>query len=69
MYLATCELIWFKLFIQELRLGKDEQMKLVCDNQATFNPVFHERTKHIEMVCNFIREKIASGYMITCFVN
>ena len=39
-------------------------MKLVCDNQ-----VFHERTKHIEVGCYFIREKNASGYMTTSFVD
>ena len=48
-------------------------MKLICDNQAvlhiSFNPVFHEMTKHIEVDCNFIREKIASGCMTTSFVN
>ena len=48
-------------------------MTLVCDNQEAlhiaFNPVFHERTKHTEVVCHFIREKIASGCMITYFVN
>ncbi|KAJ9689323.1 hypothetical protein PVL29_014817 [Vitis rotundifolia] len=63
MTLATCELIWLRQLLQELRFGKDEQMKLVCDNQAAlhiaFNPVFHERTKHIEVDCHFIREKIA----------
>ena len=73
MALATCELIWLKQLLQELRFGKDEQMTLVCDNQETlhisFNPVFHERTKHIEVDCHFIREKIASGCMTISFVN
>ncbi|RVX09440.1 Retrovirus-related Pol polyprotein from transposon RE2 [Vitis vinifera] len=73
MALATCELIWLKHLLQELRFGKDEQMKLICDNQAALhiasNPVFHERTKHIEVDCHFIREKIASGCVATSFVN
>ncbi|RVW51938.1 Retrovirus-related Pol polyprotein from transposon RE2 [Vitis vinifera] len=73
MALATCELIWLRHLLQELRFGKDEQMKLICDNQAALhiasNPVFHERTKHIEVDCHFIREKIASGCIATSFVN
>ncbi|RVX13353.1 Retrovirus-related Pol polyprotein from transposon RE1 [Vitis vinifera] len=68
MALATCELIWLKHLLRELRFGKDEQMKLICDNQAALhiasNPVFHERTKHIEVDCHFIREKIASGCVV-----
>ena len=31
MALATCELIWLKHLIQELRFGKDEQMKFICN--------------------------------------
>ena len=73
MTLATCERIWLKHFLQELRFEKDEQMKLICDNQAALhissNPVFHERTKYIEVNCYFIREKIAFGCMTTTFVN
>ena len=73
MALATCELIWLKQTLQELRFGKNDQMTLVCDNQAALhiasNPVFHERTKHIEEDCYFIRERIASGCMTTSFVN
>ena len=73
MVLATCELIWLKQFFHELRFEKDGQMTLVCDNLATLhiasNPVFHERTKHIEADYHFIRNKIASGCMTTSFVN
>ena len=73
MTLATCKLIWLRHLLQELTFGKDEQMKLICDNQAALhiasNLVFHERTKHIEVDCHFIREKITSGCMTTSFVN
>ena len=58
--LATCELMWLKQLLQELRFGKDGQMTVVRDNQAALhiasNLVFHERTKHIEVDCHFILE-------------
>ena len=73
MALATCELIWLKQLISELKFYKIGLMSLICDNQAALhiasNPVFHERTKHIEIDCHFIREKVISGEITTTFVN
>ena len=73
MALETCGLIWLRHLLQELRFGKDEHMKLICDNQTALhiasNPVFHDRTKHIEVDCHFISDKITSGCMSTSFVN
>ena len=73
MALATCELVWLKQLIQELRFVEVSQMKLLCDNQAALhiasNPVFHERTKHIEIDCHFVREKVLSGCIATSYVS
>lgn len=72
MALTTCELVWLKHLLQELCFCGVGTMSLICDNQAALhiasNPVFHERTKHIEIDCHFIREKIISGEIATSFV-
>ena len=73
MAMVTCELMWIKQFLQELKFCEVVQMKLFCDNQAALhiasNPVFHERAKHIEIDCHFIREKLLSKEIITEFIN
>jgi len=68
----TCELIWLKHFLQELNFCDIQTMKMYCDNQAALhiasNPVFHERTKHIEIDCHFVREKLLAKEICTEFV-
>ncbi|XP_058111131.1 uncharacterized protein LOC131254143 [Magnolia sinica] len=66
---TTYELLWLKKFLTELGFSPSSPMPMMCDNQAAIhistNPVFHERTKHIEVDCHFIREKIKSHEIIT----
>jgi len=68
----TCELIWVKQYLRELNFCEIQTIKMYCNNQATLhiasNPVFHERTKHIEMHCHFVREKLLAKEICTEFV-
>lgn len=65
MALTAYEVIWVTQFHKELGLKKLPSIVLKCDNNVALsiaaNPVLHERTKHIEVDCHFIREKIANG--------
>jgi hypothetical protein len=69
---TASELTWIKQVLVDLKININEPMKMFCDNQAAryiaSNPVFHERTKHIEVDCHFIREKVQSKEIETPFV-
>ncbi|KAL9457543.1 hypothetical protein AB3S75_006564 [Citrus x aurantiifolia] len=62
---TTCELKWLKELLLTLDVEHPNPMRLYCDNQATLhiaaNPMFHERTKHIEIDCHFVRDEVRIG--------
>eukprot|EP00261_Vitis_vinifera_P033501 XP_019074744.1 PREDICTED: uncharacterized protein LOC100253049 isoform X2 [Vitis vinifera] len=70
---ACCELTWLWYLLKDLGVLHKEPALLYCDNKATLhiaaNPVFHERTRHIEMDCHYIRDKIQDGSIITRHVS
>ncbi|XP_070021116.1 uncharacterized mitochondrial protein AtMg00810-like [Nicotiana sylvestris] len=62
---AVTELAWLSRLLSDLGLQSSSPIPLFCDSQATIhiskNPVFHERTKHIELDCYLVRAKLAEG--------
>ncbi|XP_024171978.1 uncharacterized mitochondrial protein AtMg00810-like [Rosa chinensis] len=69
---ACCELTWLRYLLKDLGVLHQEPALLYCDNKAALhiaaNPVFHEQTRHIEMDCHYIRDKIQDGSVVTKFV-
>jgi len=64
---ATAELMWVQTLLSELGVQAPKHARLWCDNiGATYllaNPVFHARTKHIEVDFHFVRERVSQGLL------
>jgi histone deacetylase 1/2 len=70
---ATTELIWVEALLHELGVKLTEMTCLWRYNLgATYlstNPVFHARTKHIEIDYHFVRERVASNHLAIKFIS
>ncbi|KAL5554515.1 hypothetical protein UlMin_041916 [Ulmus minor] len=70
-YIATTEALkealWLQGLLHELNV-MEEKAIVYTDNQSALhlckNPIFHERTKHVDIGYHFIREKITDGIII-----
>ncbi|CAA7023524.1 unnamed protein product [Microthlaspi erraticum] len=60
---------WFRRVLQGLGIDQSKPTRLFCDNKAAIhiasNPVFHERTKHIESDCHDVRDAVQEGVIVT----
>ena len=62
---TVSELVWLLGLLKEVGSKIQVPVQIYSDSKAAIqiaaNPVYHERTKHIEIDCHFIREKLQKG--------
>ena len=67
------EFVWIKSFLTAIGIFHTSPMQLFCENQVALhiskNSLFHERTKHIEIDCHFVRECLLSDELTTGYMS
>ena len=62
---ASCEAIWLQKLMSGLSDMELDTTVILCDNQScikmTKNPVFHDKSKHIEIQYFYIRNIVKKG--------
>ena len=59
---ATCEVVWILYLLRDIQVEHNREALLFCDSQSILHIgsslIFHERTKHIEIDCHVVRDKV-----------
>ncbi|KAL0304653.1 UNVERIFIED_CONTAM: Retrovirus-related Pol polyprotein from transposon RE2 [Sesamum angustifolium] len=62
------ELRWISFLLTDFGISVVSPIPLYCDNKSALhimaNPVFHERTKHIEIDCHVVRNAYKNGFVL-----
>ena len=66
---TVAELTWLTFLLCDLHVPQSQLPTLFCDNLSalhmTINPVFHARSKHIQLDYHIVHERVSMGLLIT----
>jgi len=69
---AVAEITWLEGLFAELNVSIHKLVTILSVSKSAIqlaaNPIFHERTKHIEIDCHFIRDKVKAGLVQPIYV-
>ncbi|KAK4406641.1 Retrovirus-related Pol polyprotein from transposon RE1 [Sesamum angolense] len=63
---------WISYLLCDLHIPIHTPIPFFCDNKAVQiveNPIFHERTKHLEIDCHLVHDKFKARFLIPTFVS
>lgn len=67
-----CKMLWLRMLLVEVEFPFKGSMNLYCDNKTSINiahdSVQHDRTKHVEVDCHFIKDHLRKGNICTPFI-
>jgi hypothetical protein len=70
---VAAEIMWIQTLLDELDIPHPPTASVCCDNlESTYlsaNPVFHVRTKHIEVGYHFVREQVTRKQLNIRFIS
>jgi histone deacetylase 1/2 len=70
---TTAEVMWLQSLLTELGIFSPTPPTLWCDNigamYLTANPLYHSRTKHIELDIHFVRDQVAQRHLQVRFIS
>ena len=71
--MAACEVAWLHKLLYDMHQSTDGPVVIYCDNMSSIhlanNPVYHARTKHIEVHYHYVREKVLLGLIDLVYVS
>uniref|UniRef100_A0A2N9IX43 CCHC-type domain-containing protein n=1 Tax=Fagus sylvatica TaxID=28930 RepID=A0A2N9IX43_FAGSY len=69
---GAAEVAWIRMLLSDLHVFLSECPLIWCDNTSAIslasNPVFHARTKHVEVDYHFVRERVVRGDLKVQFI-
>ncbi|MCO5552616.1 hypothetical protein L7F22_006130 [Adiantum nelumboides] len=71
-FTATVECVCLRCLMADLGVGQDTANTIYTESQSALaivrNPIFHARTKHIEVHYHYVRERLLAGDISLAYV-